>query len=263
MKLGFLTAGTVEDVVFAAKQGFQCVELALFGDTPLYQDSKEFARALDSEGIQLAAVSLFGQNYRDPDEAQRRKFLDTWSKAVDLGERLGAPIFITGSGLDPDRAPGDQYDEVVDALGDRIADVQARGMAFAFYNCPWVNVVTGPEAWNAVLPQLPKVGIKFDPSHPVHEGRDWAVELVAGTEHLLHAHAKDVLYVGGQMMPDPNPGLGQIAWGQMFALLYNGNYDGAVCIEPHSGLYTGEKRHAFLILSKRYLSQFMVDLIAD
>ena len=121
-----------------------------------------------------------------------------------------------------------------------------------------MNAINTPAAWDHVLPQLPGVGIKFDPSHPAYENRDWMPELVAAGPHLVHAHAKDVLRIGGELAQDPNPGLGEIAWGPFFALLYAAGYDGAVCIEPHSQLYTGEKRYQFLVISQRYLQQFML-----
>jgi hypothetical protein len=56
MRLGFLTDGTVEDVRFAAEHGFGCLEVALFGDSPLYEDSSEFKQACDDEGIPVSAV---------------------------------------------------------------------------------------------------------------------------------------------------------------------------------------------------------------
>jgi sugar phosphate isomerase/epimerase len=258
MKLGFLTSGTVDDVRFAARHGFHCVELALFGETPLFADHRAFRDALHSEGIALAAVSLFGRNYRDPDEQQRRANLDLWERAADLAAALRAPLFVSGTGRRPGVPDEAQWEAVVEEAGARIRGVQERRLKFAFYNCHWENVVDRPAAWERVLPRLPDVGIKFDPSHPFYDGRDWMSELVTAGPHLLHLHAKDVLRVNGEHLSDPNPGLGQIAWGPFFAILYEAGYDGAVCIEPHSRLYTGENRHRFLVLSGRYLRQFML-----
>lgn len=55
MQLGFLTAGTVDDVHFAARHGFDCLELALFGDTPLFRDHADFHAALQAQRIALSA----------------------------------------------------------------------------------------------------------------------------------------------------------------------------------------------------------------
>ncbi|MBI4531690.1 MAG: sugar phosphate isomerase/epimerase [Candidatus Latescibacteria bacterium] len=257
MKLGFLTGGTVEDVRFAARHGFDCLELALFGPTPLFEDHREFKNAMSSEGVELAAVSLFGKNYRDPDEKQRRAHMDLWEKAADLAAALQTGIFVTGAGRAPTVPDEEQWDAVVEELGPRIEGVQRRGLQFGFYNCHWENVVTHPAAWEYLLPKLPGVGVKFDPSHPIYDGRDWMPDLIAAGPHVIHTHAKDVLWVGNKRVPDPNPGLGQIAWGPFFGILYDAGYGGAVCIEPHSSIYGGENRYRFLVLSGRYLRQFM------
>jgi len=42
MRLGFLTDGRGADVQFAAREAFECLELALFGDTPLFEDHHAF-----------------------------------------------------------------------------------------------------------------------------------------------------------------------------------------------------------------------------
>jgi sugar phosphate isomerase/epimerase len=88
MQLGFLTDGRVADVEFAAREGFECLELALFGDTPLFEDHRPFKQALEEREIVLAAVSLFGQNYFHPDPAERRKLADRLQKVIDLTAAL-------------------------------------------------------------------------------------------------------------------------------------------------------------------------------
>jgi sugar phosphate isomerase/epimerase len=120
----------------------------------------------------------------------------------------------------------------------------------------WENIIDRPAAWERALRELPGVGIKFDPSHPIQGGRDWKAELLAAGPHLMHAHAKDVLQVGGKFVADPNPGLGDIRWEEFFGILYHVSFDGAVCIEPHSALYAGPRRCDFLKLSGQYLRRF-------
>jgi sugar phosphate isomerase/epimerase len=251
MQLGFLTDGNIEDVAFAAKEGFDCLELALFGDTPLFQDHQTFKDALTKHQIKLAAVSLFGQNYFDEETGTER--LGRLRRVIDLTEALGAPVVVfgTGSGVSNPTA-------AVNRLRPHIIYAQERGLQVTFYNCHWENVIDRPSAWDEALPLAPGVGVKFDPSHPIQGHRDWKAELFHAGMHVKHAHAKDVLAVGGKFVSDPNPGLGDVDWGAFFGLLYHFDYEGAVCIEPHSALYTGEKRHDFLRLSGKYLRQFMV-----
>ncbi len=253
MKLGFLTDGRIDDVAFAAQEGFDCLELALFGDTPLFDDCRAFQQALSAHNVALPAVSLFGQNYFEGDG----NTLERLRRVTALAAALAAPLVVFGTGTPPAGPEEQQLAAALERLRPGIADAQAQGVGVAFYNCHWENVIDRPAAWDRVLPQLPGVGVKFDPSHPAQAGRDWKAELLAAGPHLRHAHAKDVLQVGGRFIADPNPGLGDIRWEEFFGILYHVEYDGAVCIEPHSAIYTGERRHAFLKLSGDYLRRFI------
>ncbi|HUS57788.1 MAG TPA: sugar phosphate isomerase/epimerase [Planctomycetota bacterium] len=259
MQLGFITSGTVDDVKFARKFGFDCLEVALFGDTPLFNDCKDFRKACDAEGIPVSAVSLFGQNYTSPDAAVRKDTAKRLQKMADLAAKLAAPVVITGSGSgNQDMSLQRKWNYSIEVLKPLIEKIQAKKLGFAFYNCHWENEVNTPAAWEYVLPKLPGTGIKFDPSHPAYDNRDWTPDLLAAGPNILHAHAKDVLRVNGKLIPDPNPGLGEINWSVFFGLLYNAGYNKAVCIEPHSAVYTGDRRYAALELSGRFLRQFIL-----
>jgi sugar phosphate isomerase/epimerase len=256
MQLGFLTDGNVADVAFAAAEGFDCLELALFGDTPLFDDHAAFQQALVNSSIALAAVSLFGQNYFDADQAIAAGNRDRLHCVFNLAADLGTPIVVFGTGTPPGNSHRAKARAGAEGLLPLVEEAQGRGLTVAFYNCHWENWIDRPDTWEVALPQLPGVGIKFDPSHPIQARRDWKAELLAAGPHLKHVHAKDVLEVGGEFVADPNPGLGDIRWESFFGILNHVGYDGAVCIEPHSALYTGPRRHEFLRLSGRYLRQF-------
>jgi sugar phosphate isomerase/epimerase len=263
MKLGFLTDGKVEDVVFAAEEGFDCLELALFGDTPLFNDSLAFKSALQKRKMALSAVSLFGQNYFDAKHGKACK--KRLEKVIALTANLQCPILVIGTGTSVGdtlaerltHSVSDLVHEAVEELKPLILSAQKKGITVAFYNCGWENCIDRPEAWEIALPLLPGVGVKFDPSHPIQAGRDWKAELLAAGPHLKHVHAKDTLQVAGKFVSDPNPGLGDMRWEEFFGLLYHLGFDASVCIEPHSPLYTGAKRYDFLQFSGEYLSTFI------
>jgi sugar phosphate isomerase/epimerase len=257
MQLGFLTDGNPTDVRFAYKEGFPCLELALFGGPHPAHRYADFKKALTDHRITLAAVSLFGQNYFDEvTGTEKRALLDD---TIQLAAELGATNIVFGSGTPPGGTLRDRAKAGVAGLHAPITQAQELGLSVAFYNCHWENFIDRPDLWEIALPLAPGVGVKFDPSHPAQARRDWRSELLAAGPHLRHVHAKDVLEVGGKFVADPNPGLGDIDWGAFFGILYHVGYTGAVCIEPHSPLYTGEKRHDFLRLSARYLRQFLLE----
>jgi sugar phosphate isomerase/epimerase len=257
MKLGFLTDGNTEDVAFAAAEGFDCLELALFGDTPLFDDHAAFKQALTESGVALAAVSLFGQNYFDADAGKAASNRERLRRVFALTVALGVPVVVFGTGTPPGNSHRAKALAGAEGLRPLVEEAQGRGLTVAFYNCHWENWIDRPDTWEVALPLLPGMRIKFDPSHPIQAGRDWRAELLAAGPDLAHAHAKDVLEVGGTFVADPNPGLGDIRWESFFGILNHVGYDGAVCIEPHSALYTGPRRHEFLRLSGRYLRRFL------
>ncbi len=258
MRLGFLTSGSVEDVQFACHRGFGCLEVVLLGEGPLLKDWKDFKAACDDHDVPVSAVSLFGQCYIGRATAAVRKSRKLLEAGAELACNLGARTLVSGSGLLEGVPVEEQWQMVVDAMGPMVAGVQERGLKFAFYNCHWANVVTTPEAWARVLPFIPGAGIKFDPSHPVYDGRDWMGDMWKAGRRIMHCHAKDTLRIDGKLIPDPNPGLGAMNWGAFFGILYELELDVDICIEPHSRVYGGERRNAALLLSKRYLEQFLM-----
>jgi sugar phosphate isomerase/epimerase len=247
--LGFLTDGRVTDAAIARSEGYTCLELALFGESPVHHNWADFRRSLQNEGISLAAVSLFGQDYFGPEGVQRMALLE---QTLELAANLGAPLLVFGTGAS---CPGPAA--ALERFAELREEAATMAMGVAFYNCHWENVVDRPDAW-AQLPEDSGFGIKFDPSHPIQGGRDWRPELLATGKRLVHVHAKEVLRVGDAFLADPNPGLGDIRWEAFFGILYHLGFTGAVCVEPHSALYTGEHRERFLRLSKRYLDRFLI-----
>lgn len=259
MKLGFCSKGTVEDIQFAAANDFDCIEIDIFPgmDLAAYDDVSDLVKASKDHGIAVSAVLEFGFQWIGGDKEAVAKAETTCKKCLDLCGAVGAPVLITSGGRLENVPMEEQYKMVIEKLGPRCAEAQAAGLRFGFYNCTWSNVVCNPEAWARVLPFLPGAGIKFDPSHPLYDRRPYEPDLLAAGPNVIHAHAKDVLWINGVRIPDPNPGFGQIDWGVFFGLLNHVGYDGAVCIEPHSSFYAGERRYDYLKLSGRILRQYI------
>lgn len=247
MELGFISDGRTTDPAFARSVGFDSLEIAFFGPNPLLADSRELESALLDQSMPIASVSLFGQNYFGADAAERRALLD---QCLAFAQRVNARSFVFGTGSAPSMGAA------VQRLSPVAEAALQSGIKPAFYNCQWENISWGVAAFHEL--EGTPFGIKFDPSHPVQNGRDWRPELLASGSRLVHAHAKDVLRVGNDFLPDPNPGLGDIAWTSFYGILNHIGFDGCVCIEPHSPLYYGDRRDEFLRLSYRYLRQFYV-----
>ena len=108
------------------------------------------------------------------------------------------------------------------------------------------------------------MGIKLDPGN-------WAAEIGGNPDIYLnilkkygdkvyHVHIKELLWCGGQLISQPAAGMGDIHWGGIMALLYEAGYVGALSMEPHGRMWSRDNmlRHEMLILSQRYISQFLM-----
>ena len=136
------------------------------------------------------------------------------------------------------------------------------------------NLATSPAIWRRMFEAIPSpsFGLNFDPSHFIWQQIDYLSPLTEFRDRLIHIHAKDAridqsaLDFNG-VLSYPNlwhtpklPGMGDVRWGAFFAALSDAGYDGHVAIEVEDKAFEGslEKRKESLIISRRFLLQFMV-----
>jgi sugar phosphate isomerase/epimerase len=261
MELGFIANGSPSDIELAEAIGYTTLELAFFPGTDklTFAGKDTFAHALKNSTIKVSAISMYGDPHplsSNASEAQASE--DRFSALIDIAVELDAPVVYCGSGGEDTAEPTQIAKQIIDVFGKRAEKVKSAGKSFAFYNCHWSNIVDRPSMWKLILPYI-DAGIKFDPSHPAYDGRDYLAELEEWGKYVRHTHAKDFLKIGDHMYPDPNPGFGQIQWGPFFTLLYEAGFSGSVTVEPHSRLWTQEKRTAGLKATYRFLSQFILE----
>jgi sugar phosphate isomerase/epimerase len=73
-----------------------------------------------------------------------------------------------------------------------------------------------------------------------------------------YVHIKEHLYKDGHLVSQPPAGMGDIEFPKVLAFLYEHNYDGWLSIEPHGPIWSrGVMRERMLLLTKKYLSQFL------
>ena len=258
MRIGFICDLTEEDFKFAADNGFKCVEFNGNVDVEFTKQAAELAGYVKKYGVDFNMIGRFGKNYISDDSAERAKHLADAKTTIDFCQAIGSPLFVTGAGHEEDRSLQENCKRAVDPLGQLIEYGRTKGVKVALYNCHWGNFAVAPDAWEIIMPALPEVGIKYDPSHAIGDGRDYLAELRDWGPKVYHVHAKGSLSIGGQRFPDPNPGMDQTNWGAVFAVLYHHNYQGDVNIEQHAGRWLEDLKHPGLLFSKRYLEQFVL-----
>lgn len=219
---------------------------------------------LRRHSVHACAVGCWGQELISKDNGKRKAATERVRATIDFAKAIGSPIVMAGGG-----------DREGDSLSAKLADVvevykpieeyaASQGVKLCFYNCHWVNCVTGPAAWDVVLKQLPSIGIKFDPSHPYQSGEDPYQHLADYGQHVVHFHAKEVLSVGGSngkmgtLVDEPMAGQGDFDWGRLIGTLYKHRYNGVISIEPHSETWSGPMRRPGILIAKRELERHIV-----
>lgn len=134
--------------------------------------------------------------------------------------------------------------------------------------------MTTPQNWDKIFEILPddNFGLNYDPSHFVWQMMDYIQPIYDFKDKIFHVHFKDIKVnpvklnkVGIMAYPlsfmEPKlPGLGDVKWDRFVSALTDIRYDGAACIEVEDGAFEGsrEKTINSLVLSKRYLEQFVI-----
>lgn len=260
MQIGFITDLSEEDFRFAGQMGISALEHNenAADVRPFLARLGELTERCRRHRITLKVIGRFGRNYISDDAELAQREIAQTERLMDAAAELGASVFVTGGGHAEQRDHKENCRRAIDVLGRFVEAGAARGLKVALYNCHWGNFAFGPCSWKQILPEVPDLGIKFDPSHVFYDDRDWLAEMRDWGNRFYHTHAKGCLKIGGAQFEDPNPGFDMLNWGAFFAMLYHHNYDGDVMIEPHSGPWTGDRRRSGLRFSINHLRQFLL-----
>jgi len=257
MRIGFITNLTEEDFRFAAENDFPCVEYNCANKPDVIERLAELKGLVKKYGVPFSMIGFFGPNYisEDPEEARQHK--QGALRLIDFCAELGAPLMTTGGGLLEGKSISEQAKRAIPIMADLVEHGKKRGVKVAAYNCHWTNFIIGPEAWQLVHTQIPDLGIKYDPSHCIYDGRDYLVEARDWGNRFYHVHAKGSLIIGGKRFTDPPAGMDQTNWGALIAVLYHHKFAGDIVIEPHSDPWTSTHRYGGILIARRHLAQFI------
>jgi sugar phosphate isomerase/epimerase len=288
---------TLEEVVtFAADEGFGCVELMCWppgGSDRRYAgvthldvtqlDDDRAGRIRDlvrKHGVRISGLGYY-PNPLDPNPEHRRFVIDHLKKVISAAPRLEVRLVNTFIGRDPTRSPEANWPMFQEVWLDLVRHAELEGVNLGIENCPMLfsvdewpggkNLAVSPAIWQAMFQAIasPHLGLNFDPSHLVWQHIDYVRCVREFGGRIFHVHAKDTridpdrLYALGILglgwhIPKL-PGLGDVNWGQLFAVLNEAGYQGAVCIEVEDRAYEGSlhDRKRALRQSKRFLEQFV------
>ena len=271
MKLGFIANNDLEgiekDARFAAEHGFEGLEFNFWHreersgfDEDLDMDKVlKIRQILDAHGVEAASFGLWGSNHISTNPAERAASLDRLDRAIEYAEALGAQILITGGGKIAGASLDENVAAFVEVFPPYLKKARQAGLTVALYAVHGNSFFESIESYEKVWAHIPDVGIKLDPANIQHHGDPYLPILRDHGDHVYHVHIKEHLYMEGKLASQPAAGMGDIAWGKVMAFLHEHNYEGYLVFEPHGPLWSKPPlREKMLLLSKRYISQFLI-----
>lgn len=260
MRIGFIANLREEDFAFAQQHGLPCVEFNTSDDpdsvATLVAHQEQVQAWCEKYQVDISHTGLYGCNHISDDPEERARHFANFKAQADFTAAVGAPLITTGGGHPSGNLAAD-LQKLFQYLPPYFEYAAHKGLRFAFYNCHWGNFVIGPEAWEPILEKYPQIGIKFDPSHPIYDGRDWKKQMADFGAHIVHTHAKDTIFIDGRPFEDVPAGMGDTDWGVFMALLHHHGYTGDINIEPHSRTWHGDKMYAGILIARNHLAQFL------
>ena len=283
-------------LAFAADEGFACVELMCWppgkadrryaGVTHLdvtRPGDDETGRARDlakKHGVAIAGLGYY-PNPLDADAEHRRAVVEHLKKVITAAPKVGVSVVNTFIGRDHTKSLEGNWAGFRAVWPDVVRHAEGAGVTLGIEHCPMLfsdnewpggkNLATSPAVWRRLFEELPTkhLGLNFDPSHLIWQGIDIPRAVREFRQRIVFVHAKDervdrdrlhdvgVLGLGWHV--PKLPGLGDVAWGPLFAALTDIGYNGPVCIEVEDRAYEGSlaERKRALRQSKRFLEQWI------
>lgn len=241
---------------------------------------KAYAAEKDVEISSLA----FYPNTMDGNLEKRAAAVDHLMNLIKASAKLGVNMVTTFIGRDQTKTVEENLELVKEVWPPIIALAEKEGVKIGIENCPMLfgadqwpggqNLMTTPAIWRKVFEILPSdnLGINYDPSHFVWQMIDYIKPIYEFKDKIFHVHYKDIKVYHDKLnecgimaypldfMSPKLPGLGDVDWGKYVSALTDVRFDGYTCIEVEDKAFEGtkEKVEQSLILSQRYLKQFVI-----
>lgn len=235
------------------------------------------------KGVEISSLAYY-PNTMDGNEKKRSEVISHLKQVIRASASLGVGMVTTFIGRDQAKTVEENL-ELVKEVWPPIMELAVKeGVKVAIENCPMLfgpdqwpggqNLMTTPANWKKVFEILPyeNLGLNYDPSHFVWQMIDYIKPIYEFKDKIFHVHYKDIKVYRDRLdqvgimayplefMSPKLPGLGDVDWGRYVSALTDIGYDGATCIEVEDKAFegSGERVQASLILSQRYLKQFVI-----
>jgi len=238
---------------------------------------------LQKKNIAISALGYY-PNPLDPNKTKRDFYISHIQKVIFVAQRLGINQINTFIGRDQHRSVSENFEQFRVVWKPLIEFAEKHKVQVGIENCPmfftqneWPgghNLASTPAIWRRMFDEIKSeyFGLNFDPSHLLWMQMDYIKPLYEFLNKLFHVHLKDakiyreklddvgILATPLEFHSPKLPGLGDINWGKFISALNDVRYQGPVCIEVEDKSFENslEERKQALILSKKYLDQYII-----
>lgn len=233
--------------------------------------------------VEISSLAYY-PNTMDGNLEKREAAIEHLKKLIQASAKLGIGMVTTFIGRDQTKNVEENLELVKEIWPPILELARSLDVKVAIENCPMLfgadqwpggqNLMTTPAIWRKVFEILPyeNLGINYDPSHFVWQMIDYVKPIYEFKDKIFHVHYKDIKVYPDRLnqcgimaypldfMSPKLPGLGDVDWGKYVSALTDIGYDGCTCIEIEDKAFEGsaEKVRDSLVLSKRYIEQFVI-----
>jgi len=235
------------------------------------------------KNVKISSLAFY-PNTMDPDLKKRTDTIEHLKKVILASAKLDVHMVTTFIGRDQTKTVEENLAMVKEVWTPIIKLAEENDVKIAIENCPMLfgpdqwpggqNLMTTPAIWRKVFEILPSknLGINYDPSHFIWQMIDYIKPIYEFGDKIFHVHYKDIKVYRDKLndvgimsypldfMSPKLPGLGDVDWGKYVSALTDIGYQGDTCIEVEDKAFEGsdERVRAALVLSQRYLKQFVI-----
>lgn len=236
-----------------------------------------------NKNVVISSLAYY-PNMLDSDLEKRNAAIEHFKHLIIASHKLGVDMVTTFIGRDQSKTVEENLNMVAEVWPPLVRLAEENNVRIAIENCPMLfgreqwpggqNLMTTPTNWEKVFEILPSdnLGLNYDPSHFVWQMIDYIKPLYDFRHKIFHVHFKDIKVYRDKLnqvgvmayplefMSPKLPGLGDVDWGAYVSALSDIEYTGNACIEVEDRAFEGtqERILASLILSKKYMEQFVI-----
>lgn len=234
----------------------------------LQRDADRTAQAVIEAGLRVGSVDLAdGKGMISADHGVRADALARNAEYVAACSKFGRMNhFLVMLPQDPGKPRAENFGYMVESFGELAPTLEKHDARIVIEGWPGPGALCcTPEGYRALFREVPSpaMGVNYDPSHLIRMGIDHLRFLDEFADRVFHVHGKDAqlldenLYEYGVEQPPtfakPRrfsgmtwrytiPGHGRARWTEIFEILQQRGYGGAVSIELEDANFDGDEQ---------------------